>query len=148
MAKAAMGFHNPAQEPGFAKTFYKAFIISRVRANNLLPKGHQTKPPSRLNEASLVKALEEKGIGRPSTYASIIYNILSRGYIFKKGSALVPTFTAFVVISLLEEHLTWLVDYGFTARMETVLDNIACGEDQQISCLTRFYSGNEGLLKI
>lgn len=113
----------------------------------LKPKGHQTKPPPRLNEASLVKAMEEKGIGRPSTYASIIHNILSRGYIFKKKGALVPTFTAFVVIDLLKEHLDWLIDYDFTARMESVLDNIASGEEEQYQTLKRFYLGKTGLLK-
>ena len=86
--------------------------------SEVLPEGHRTQPPARYNEASLVRALEERGIGRPSTYASIIDNILSRGYIFKKGSALTLNFTAVVVISVLQRYLGWLVDYDFTAMME------------------------------
>ena len=112
---------------------------------NLLSDGHRTQPPARYNEASLVRALEERGIGRPSTYASIIDNILSRGYIFKKSSALIPTFTAFVVISLLQRYLGWLIDYEFTAKMEQTLDRIAAGDESSLACLTRFYLGKEGL---
>ena len=111
----------------------------------LEPKGHQTQPPARLTEATLVKELEARGIGRPSTYASIIDTILRRDYVFKKGNALVPTFTAFAVTGLLEEHLGWLVDYGFTARMEEQLDEIAEGQEEAEECLTRFYRGEEGL---
>jgi len=85
---------------------------------------HTTQPPARYTEASLVKELEEKGIGRPSTYASIIGTIQDRGYVFKKGTALVPTFTAFAVINLLEQHFKELVDYTFTASMEADLDAI------------------------
>lgn len=113
--------------------------------HEVLPEGHRTQPPARYNEASLVRALEERGIGRPSTYASILDNILSRGYIFKKSSALVPTFTAFVVISLLERYLGWLIDYEFTAKMEQTLDKIAAGDESSLDCLTRFYLGKEGL---
>ena len=116
-----------------------------VLCTEVLGEGHKTQPPARYNEASLVRALEERGIGRPSTYASIIDNILSRGYIFKKGSALTPTFTAFVVISLLERYLAWLIDYEFTAKMEETLDKIACGEETSLNCLTRFYLGDTGL---
>ena len=108
-------------------------------------KGHHTKPPHRLTEATLVKELETRGIGRPSTYASIIDTILHRNYVFKKGSALVPTFTAFAVTRLLEDHLTNLVDYDFTARMENQLDEIARGNNEPLDTLQRFYSGDAGL---
>ena len=114
-------------------------------AETLEAKGHVTQPPARLTEASLVKELEARGIGRPSTYASIIDTILRREYVFKKGSALVPTFTAFAVTALLERHLSWLVDYDFTARMEAQLDEIAVGKDESRACLDRFYRGGTGL---
>ena len=91
----------------------------------LEPQGHTTQPPARYTEASLVKRLEELGIGRPSTYASIMQTIQDRGYVWKKGTALVPTWTAFAVANLLEQHFGDLVDYGFTARMEDDLDEIA-----------------------
>ena len=87
-----------------------------VRALELEPEGHATSPPARYTEASLVQALEERGIGRPSTYASIIGTILDRGYVFKRGTALVPSFLAFSVTGLLEQHFERLVDYGFTAQ--------------------------------
>src|SRR5262249_49565219 len=86
------------------------------------PQGHETNPPPRYTEATLVRALEELGIGRPSTYASIMGTILDRGYVFKKGTALVPSFLAFSVVGLLEQHFGRLVDYGFTASMEDDLD--------------------------
>jgi len=108
----------------------------------LEPKGHETQPPPRFTEASLVKALEEMGIGRPSTYASILDTIEHRGYVFKKGTALVPSFTAFAVVSLLEQHFGHLVDYDFTARMEDELDNIANGDEEANPYLSRFYFGN------
>ncbi|MEX0667001.1 MAG: type I DNA topoisomerase, partial [Acidimicrobiia bacterium] len=111
----------------------------------LEPKGHTTKPPPRFTEASLVRRLEELGVGRPSTYASILSTIEDRGYIWKKGQALIPTFTAFAVISLLEGHFPDLVDYAFTARMEDDLDRIADGEEKTVPWLTRFYLGTEGL---
>ncbi|MBV8387955.1 MAG: DNA topoisomerase I, partial [Acidimicrobiia bacterium] len=113
----------------------------------LEPKGHQTQPPARFTEASLVKALEEMGVGRPSTYASIIGTIQDRGYVWKKGSALVPSFVAFSVVALLEQHFADLVDYAFTARMEDDLDEIASGGQDAIPWLRRFYFGNgrEGL---
>ncbi len=116
-----------------------------VRAEELLPVGHQTKPPARYTEASLVRRLEELGVGRPSTYASIMSTIQDRGYVWKKGSALVPTFTAFAVVTLLEKHFPHLVDYAFTARMEDDLDRIAAGEEESVPWLTRFYFGAEGL---
>jgi DNA topoisomerase-1 len=114
---------------------------------DLEPKGHQTQPPARFTEASLVKALEEMGVGRPSTYASIIGTIQDRGYVWKKGSALVPSFVAFSVVTLLEQHFADLVDYAFTARMEDDLDEIASGGQEAIPWLRRFYFGNgrEGL---
>ncbi|UYQ63548.1 type I DNA topoisomerase [Streptomyces peucetius] len=103
--------------------------------------GHATKPPARYTEASLVKELEEREIGRPSTYASIIGTILDRGYVFKKGTALVPSFLSFAVVNLLEKHFGRLVDYDFTARMEDDLDRIARGEAQAVPWLKRFYFG-------
>jgi DNA topoisomerase-1 len=112
-----------------------------VEVERLEAQGHETTPPARYTEATLVKALEDRGIGRPSTYASIISTILDRGYVFKKGTALVPTFVAFAVTRLLEEHYGRLVDYDFTARMEDDLDRIAAGEEERVTWLTRFYRG-------
>ena len=108
------------------------------------PAGHVTRPPARYTEASLVKELEDREIGRPSTYASIIGTILDRGYVFKKGTALVPSFLAFAVVTLLEQHFAHLVDYDFTARMEDALDEIARGEAARVPWLRRFYFGAEG----
>jgi len=105
-------------------------------------KGHDTKPPVRFTEASLVRQLEELGVGRPSTYASIITTIQDRGYVWKKASALVPSFTAFAKVTLLERHFPNLVDYAFTARMESDLDMIARGEEASAPWLGRFYFGN------
>jgi len=102
---------------------------------------HSTRPPARYTEASLVKELEDREIGRPSTYATIIGTILDRGYVFKKGTALVPSFLAFAVVTLLERHFGQLVDYEFTARMEDVLDAIARGETERVPWLRRFYFG-------
>ena len=115
-----------------------------VTADGLRADGHATTPPARYTEASLVKALEDRGIGRPSTYASILGTILDRGYVFKKGTALVPTFLAFAVTRLLEEHFERLVDYDFTARMEDDLDRIAAGDEHRVDWLERFYFGNGG----
>jgi DNA topoisomerase-1 len=117
--------------------------VLEVRA--LEPEGHTTSPPPRYTEASLVRALEERGIGRPSTYAAIIGTVLDRGYVFKRGSALVPSFLAFSVVELLERHFGKLVDYDFTARMEDDLDRIANGEERRVEWLSRFYFGDEGL---
>ncbi len=103
--------------------------------------GHDTQPPARYTEASLVKKLEELEVGRPSTYASIMGTIQDRGYVWKKGSALVPSFLAFAVVTLLEQHFPDLVDYAFTARMEDDLDNIAAGEGEMVPWLTQFYFG-------
>jgi DNA topoisomerase-1 len=105
---------------------------------------HTTNPPARFTEASLVKALEELGIGRPSTYASILQTIQDRGYIWKKGAALVPSWTAFAVIGLLESYFARLVDYGFTASVENDLDSIADGELSRVEWLRRFYFGANG----
>jgi DNA topoisomerase I len=109
--------------------------------SEFVPKGHETQPPARFTEASLVKRLEELGVGRPSTYASIISTIQQRGYVWKKGSALVPSFKAFAVIQLLEKHFSDLVDYAFTARMEDELDGIAAGREEAVPWLKRFYFG-------
>jgi DNA topoisomerase-1 len=114
----------------------------RPNVKALRPEGHETQPPARYTEASLVKALEDFGIGRPSTYASIMDTIQARGYVRKDGKALVPTFTAFAVTGLLEEHLAPLVDTEFTARMETELDEIARGEQDQLAYLNEFYFGD------
>jgi len=112
-----------------------------VTVESMTAEGHSTKPPARYNEASLVAKLEELGIGRPSTYASIMSTILDRGYVWKKGSALVPSFTAFAVIRLLEEHFSALIDYDFTANMENVLDMIAGGEIDRVQQLEAFWRG-------
>ena len=113
-----------------------------LTALRLDPEGHSTNPPPRYTEASLVKALEERGIGRPSTYASIMGTIVDRGYVSKRGSALVPSFLAFAVVRLMEEHFTDLVDYDFTARLEEILDTVASGEVDRIGVLDRFYRGD------
>jgi DNA topoisomerase-1 len=113
-----------------------------LRVLELDAAGHQTQPPARYTEASLVKALEEMGVGRPSTYASIIATILDRNYAWKKGAALVPSFLAFAVVQLMEQHFGNLVDYEFTARMEDELDEIARGEEDRVPWLRRFYFGN------
>ncbi|MGW7572991.1 type I DNA topoisomerase [Streptomyces sp. NPDC054765] len=112
-----------------------------LAAREITADGHATKPPARYTEATLVKELEEREIGRPSTYASIIGTILDRGYVFKKGTALVPSFLSFAVVNLLEKHFGRLVDYDFTARMEDDLDRIARGEAQAVPWLRRFYYG-------
>ncbi|AWW38383.1 type I DNA topoisomerase [Streptomyces cadmiisoli] len=112
-----------------------------LTAEEITVDGHSTKPPARYTEASLVKELEEREIGRPSTYASIIGTILDRGYVFKKGTALVPSFLSFAVVNLLEKHFGRLVDYDFTAKMEDDLDRIARGEAKAVPWLKRFYFG-------
>ncbi|HEY3994671.1 MAG TPA: type I DNA topoisomerase [Mycobacterium sp.] len=115
----------------------------RLDAIELTPDGHATNPPARYTEASLVKALEELGIGRPSTYSSIIKTIQDRGYVQKKGSALVPSWVAFAVTGLLEQHFGRLVDYDFTAAMEDELDAIASGQERRTDWLNNFYFGGE-----
>ena len=118
---------------------------SGFSVRDLEPIGHETKPPSRYTEASLVKTLEEEGIGRPSTYASIIGTVQQRGYVRKSGSSLVPTFTAFATNNLMEEQFDSLVDVNFTARMEETLDHIAAGEEDATPYLKRFYLGDGGV---
>jgi DNA topoisomerase I len=115
----------------------------RVDAKELTADGHTTSPPARYTEASLIKALEDLGIGRPSTYSSIIKTIQDRGYVHKKGSALVPSWVAFAVIGLPEQHFCRLVDYGFTAAMEDELDEIAAGNERRTNWLSNFYFGGE-----
>ena len=123
----------------------------QLRPERVIAAGHETRPPARYTEPSLVAKLEELEIGRPSTYASIIRTITSRDYVFKKGSALVPTWLAFAVTRLLEEHFPKLVDYAFTAEMEEVLDQIADGNAERVGVLTDFYFGaddREGLQRL
>ncbi len=115
----------------------------RIDAAELTPDGHTTNPPARYTEASLIKSLEELGIGRPSTYSSIIKTIQDRGYVHKKGSALVPSWVAFAVTGLLEQHFGRLVDYDFTAAMEDELDEIASGNERRTNWLNNFYFGGE-----
>ena len=122
----------------------KVDVGDQLSAREVAARSHNTQPPARYTEASLVKELEEKGIGRPSTYASIIQTIQDRGYVWKQGSALVPTLTAFAVTKLLEEHFATLVDYDFTARMESDLDAISSGAFNSKPWLHRFYFGAEG----
>ncbi|MFP5020905.1 type I DNA topoisomerase [Pseudonocardia phyllosphaerae] len=115
-----------------------------LTAAELTPDGHSTSPPARYTEPGLVKVMEELGIGRPSTYASTIKTILDRGYVWKKGSALVPSWVAFAVVGLMEQHFGQLVDYDFTAGMEDDLDSIANGDDSRVHWLNGFYFGTEG----
>jgi DNA topoisomerase-1 len=122
-----------------------------VNAASLRASGHETKPPARYTEASLISELEKREIGRPSTYASIIGTILNRGYVYKKGNALVPAWLAFSVTRLLERHFARLISYEFTARMEDVLDEIAGGRKDLQTELAEFYFGSvdvEGLKKL
>ncbi|WP_433761933.1 type I DNA topoisomerase [Nocardia sp. CA-135398] len=115
----------------------------RVTAVELNPDGHSTNPPARYTEASLIKTLEDLGIGRPSTYSSIIKTILDRGYVYKRGSALVPSWVAFAVVGLLEAYFGRLVDFDFTAAMEDDLDAIAGGREQRGNWLSSFYFGGD-----
>ena len=114
-----------------------------INATKYSCEGHETKPPARYTEPTLVKKLEELGIGRPSTFASIIQTIQDRGYVVKRGRALVPTFLAFSVTGLLEQHFSKLVDYEFTASMESDLDKIANGEEERLNWLTKFFYGHD-----
>jgi DNA topoisomerase I len=114
-----------------------------LRPESVTASGHETRPPARYTEPSLVAKLEELEIGRPSTYATIIRTITARDYVFKKGTALVPTWLAFAVTRLLEEHFPRLVDYTFTAEMEDVLDEIADGHAERLKVLTDFYFGDD-----
>jgi DNA topoisomerase-1 len=121
-------------------------VGDRIPVASITPNGHHTSPPARYTEATLVKKLEELGIGRPSTWASVIQTIQDRGYVWKKGQALTPTWTAFAVVGLMEQHFDALVDYGFTARIETDLDSIANGTGDKDSWLHRFYFGDDAEL--
>ncbi len=116
-----------------------------LSAAGLEPDGHTTKPPARYTEATLVKELEDREIGRPSTYASIIRTILDRGYVFKRGTALVPAWLAFSVVRLLEQHFSRLVDYEFTAKMEDALDDIAAGRADRAAELAQFWYGDDAV---
>jgi DNA topoisomerase-1 len=116
-----------------------------ITLKDLKALSHETKPPARFTEASIIRVLEKEGIGRPSTYASIIDTILSRGYVIKQGNALMPTYTGIAVIQLLEQHFSSLVDPGFTASMEESLDGIAAGEVEWLPYLKKFYLGKSGL---
>ncbi|MBA4020353.1 MAG: type I DNA topoisomerase [Pirellula sp.] len=118
-------------------------VNEAITCVDLSPKEHTTQPPARFNEATLTKSLEELGIGRPSTYASIIETILARDYVYKKGNALVPTWTAMAVAKLMTSHLPSLVDYGFTAQMEEDLDAVSRGERGQLEYLRNFYNGDD-----
>lgn len=113
-----------------------------VSAYELTPAGHETKPPARYTEASLIKELEDREIGRPSTYASIIGTIQNRGYVFKKGTALVPAWIAFSVVRLMEQHFPRLVDYSFTAELEDVLDEVSHGREERKQVLEGFWAGD------
>lgn len=118
-----------------------------VSLSELKPDYHETRPPARYTEASLVQALEREGIGRPSTYASIISTLYERSYIRKQGNALVPTFTGIAVVQLLENYFQYLIDYNFTSEMENALDEIADGNRDYLQYLKEFYLGSDGLLE-
>jgi DNA topoisomerase I len=117
----------------------------KIKTNKLEVTDHETKPPARYTEASLVQKMEKEGIGRPSTYASVIGTIIDRGYVRKQGSALIPTFTALVVSKLLNKHLPEYVDLAFTSDMETSLDTIADGDMDSLKFLKQLYNGPKGL---
>ncbi len=137
------GSDDPSAELADQERILPSVSVGEALAcTNLEAKEHNTQAPGRYSEASLTKALEERGIGRPSTYASIIDTIQARNYVFKKGGALVPTWVAFSVVQLLEEHLAALVDYQFTAQMEDDLDAISRGEQEHVAYLEKFYFGN------
>jgi DNA topoisomerase-1 len=120
-------------------------VGDELNLEDLEPKGHETQPPKRFTEASLVEALEDEGIGRPSTYAEIISRIQEKEYVEKHGRSLVPTLTAFAVVTFLEEHFPRLIDPDFTAEMEDALDQIATGEADSLPYLEDFFLGEEGL---
>ncbi len=132
----------------------KEVILPELKAkdkldmSDILPNEHETKPPARFTEASLVQRLEKEGIGRPSTYASIISTVQDRGYVRKEGSALIPTYTGIAVIQLLEDHFSDLVDYGYTTKLEESLDEIAEGKQDHLKYLKSFYLGKKGLKEV
>jgi len=133
-----------AAEDDDSKRLPPMSVGDEIKVNEYSCEGHETKPPARYTEPTLVKKLEELGIGRPSTFASIMSTIQDRGYVSKRGRALVPTFLAFSVTGLLEQHFGKLVDYEFTASMEEDLDRIANGEEERVAWLTKFFFGSEG----
>jgi len=136
------GSDDPQAELADRESILPTVVMGQsVDAKDFDPKSHTTQPPARFSEASLTRSLEEMGIGRPSTYASIIDTILRREYVFKKGNALVPTWVSFAVVGLLEEHLAKLVDFDFTAKMEDDLDSISRGEANSTDYLSQFYFG-------
>lgn len=138
------GSSNPQEElAGKERLLPDLSADEKVDCQDVTGNGHTTKPPARFTEASLTRKLEEMGIGRPSTYASIIETILAREYVFKKGNALVPSWVAFAVSRLLEEHLASLVDYQFTAQMEDFLDAVSRGEAEHLDYLKEFYFGHD-----
>ena len=138
------GSDDPQAELADKETLLPQVVLDQVIAcRDLEPKSHVTQPPARYSEASLTRALEEMGIGRPSTYASIIDTIQAREYVFKKGNSLIPSWTAFSVVRLLEEHLAHLVNYEFTARMEDFLDAISRHETEHLTYLREFFFGND-----
>ena len=137
------GSDDPAAELADKETVLPSVAVGdRIDCRQVEPKGHTTQPPARFTEATLTRTLEELGIGRPSTYAVIIDTILAREYVFKRGNALIPTWTALAVANLLESHLPDLVDYRFTAQMEDDLDAISRGEAERTAYLQQFYYGN------
>jgi DNA topoisomerase I len=136
------GRDEPAAGDDEERVLPQLSVGQSVSVVELEPEGHATVPPARYTEPTLVKALEDRGIGRPSTYAAILSTIVDRGYVFKKGTALVPTFVAFAVVNLLERHFQQLVDFDFTARMEDDLDRIAAGGEERVNWLTKFYFGD------
>jgi DNA topoisomerase I len=136
------GRDEPAADDEEERRLPQLEVGQEVKALSLQPEGHATTPPPRYTEPTLVKALEDRGIGRPSTYAAILSTILDRGYVFKKGTALIPSFVAFSVVNLLEGHFGRLVDFDFTARMEDDLDRIAAGDEERVEWLRRFYFGD------
>ena len=123
-----------------------------VELAGIVAEGHETKPPARYTEATLIEELEKREIGRPSTYASIMSTLLNRGYVWKKGTALVPAWIAFNIVRLLEAHFSRLVDYSFTAELEQVLDDVANGREDRIQVLESFWTGegpgNTGLKRL
>ncbi len=137
------GTDEPTQAKGSDTRLPKLAEGAALEVLDATANGHETSPPARYTEASLVKVMEEKGIGRPSTYASTISTIQDRGYVRRRGSALIPTWLAFAVTRLMEVHFTELVDYDFTAEMEADLDQIARGSAQRSEWLRRFYFGDE-----
>ncbi|HEX5471689.1 MAG TPA: topoisomerase C-terminal repeat-containing protein, partial [Lacipirellulaceae bacterium] len=137
------GSDTPEAELADQETVLPSVAVGEaLKCTEMTAKEHATQSPSRYSEAALTKALEERGIGRPSTYASIIDTIQNRNYAFKRGGALVPTWVAFSVVQLLEQHLANLVDYQFTAKMEDDLDAISRGEQEYVDYLNSFYFGN------